>query len=47
VWHYRLSSTNLQYQVRWGQAGDIPTPGDFDGDGKTDFAVWRPSNGIF
>src|SRR5207247_1456977 len=41
-----------------GQDGDIPVPGDYgfftsdittsdEGDGRTDFAIWRPTSGLW
>jgi hypothetical protein len=33
--------------VRWGTPEDKPAAGDFDGDGKADVAIWRPSSGVW
>lgn len=39
-----LSDTVLKVQWGRGSDGDIPVPGDYDGDGKADFAVYHPSD---
>jgi hypothetical protein len=33
--------------IAWGTFGDKPVVADFDGDGRTDAAVFRPSNGVW
>jgi hypothetical protein len=44
-WFTLLSPDRLVSFTRWGETGDIPSPGDFDGDGSTDPGVFRPSTG--
>ena len=41
-WYIMGQQGSQQTTFHWGQNGDIPQPGDFDGDGKTDFSVYRP-----
>ena len=54
VW-YILSSSSLVSSpgtgtvqiAQWGLSSDIPVVGDYDGDGKDDIGVFRPSTGVW
>ena len=39
--------TFLTRAVSWGLTGDIPVVGDWNGDGKDDIGIFRPSKGIW
>ncbi len=44
VWWVLGGTGSQQVSQSWGASGDIAAPGDYDGDGKTDFCVFRASN---
>jgi hypothetical protein len=35
------------FQIYFGATTDIPVPGDYDGDGKTDAVIFRPGTGLW
>src|SRR5690606_37541416 len=44
VWVVYLANGGIQSYL-WGTAGDSAVAGDFDGDGRSDIAVFRPNDG--
>ena len=54
-WYVHRSRDNKVFAIQWGTTTnmgfgsipDVPVPADYDGDGLTDFAVWRPDNGVW
>jgi subtilisin-like proprotein convertase family protein len=44
-WFYRVTANGPILGRQWGQNGDFPAPGDYDGDGSFDFVVQR-NNGL-
>ncbi len=47
VWYVLGGTGSQQFSQTWGQTGDIPAQGDYDGDGKTDLCIFRSSTGTW
>ena len=47
TWYVLGGTGSAQTYFQWGMSGDTAAPGDFDGDGKTDFSVYRVSTGVW
>jgi hypothetical protein len=47
LWFALSSSGGGPFQIYFGATSDIPVPGDYDGDGRADAVIFRPSTGLW
>lgn len=47
TWFMQTPGTSSYKQMDFGLSSDVNVPEDYDGDGFTDVAVWRPSTGVW
>lgn len=47
LWCVMGQTGSAQAFESWGVSSDVPMPGDYDADGKTDVAIYRPSTGYW
>jgi hypothetical protein len=44
-WFWKQTVGGPTFAAQWGQNGDFPAPGDYDGDNKNDFVIQRNAGG--
>jgi hypothetical protein len=47
LWYDPASGGGSPFQIWFGATPDVPVAGDYDGDGKTDAVIFRPSTGLW
>jgi chitodextrinase len=47
LWYAPGTAGSGPFQIYFGATTDIPVAGDYDGDGRTDAAIFRPSTGLW
>ena len=47
TWYVRKSNGSGDLAVQWGASGDVPVAGNYTGDARADFAVFRPFSGTW
>jgi len=47
LWFAPGTASASAFQIYFGATSDIPVPGDYDGDGKTDAVIYRPASGLW
>jgi len=47
LWFAPATAGGSAFQIYFGDSTDVPVPGDYDGDGRTDAVIYRPGTGLW